>query len=142
MNRVIEWTPAYDKRHPDPSKNYGISSMTVRFVLIGDEGAVQFVLLTGWHLKHVREEFASRGLTGVMPSDLGYHSYQPCYEGQQPITEACEYLGGSPCYYDGSALAADRVFEIFLAGGEEALWKELEDYYQQVFGNSESGILE
>lgn len=136
MKRLIEWEPAYDRRHTDPAKNYGIGSMSIRFVLIGEHGAVQFLLFTGWHLEHVRKEHCDSPYFGEpMAADLGYHSYEPQYEGQSAITDSCPYLNGAPCYYDGSGLAAERVFETFLSGGEEALWKELEEYYHDTFGS-------
>ena len=135
MKRLIEWTPAYDLRDADPTKNYGIGSMRARFVLMGEHGAVQFLLYTGWYLEHNREEYRhTPGVGGPMAADLGYHSYKPHYEEQEPIADSCPYLNGAPCYYDGSGLAADRVFEVFLTEGEEALWEELEDYYRDTFG--------
>jgi len=56
LTREIKFSPAYDKRDPDPSKNYGIHGVTITFLLKGEKGAVQFVLYTNWHLPHVDHE--------------------------------------------------------------------------------------
>lgn len=138
--RVVEWTPAFDRRHPDPSKNYGIHGVTLRFVLADDEGAVQFVLFTGWQLPHVEAEFETRPCSRLfgkcscstlhkpMAADLGYHSKVPHYEGQRSMTGECEWTGGT-CFYDGSGLNAEPVFARFVTEGEAALWEELESFY-------------
>ena len=144
MERIIEFSPAFDKRHPDPSKNYGVQGVEIRFVLKGELGAVQFLLFTNWMLPHVQVEHDKRFLSEPdqlsidclyhpMPADLGYHSFTPTYEGQIPISDSCEYLNGKPCYYDGSGLAAERVYQRLLREGSDGVWTELEDYYESTF---------
>ena len=137
FEKLIEFDPAYVKRHTDPSKNYGIHCLTLRMVLKGEKGAVQFVLYTGWFLPHVREElqFKERFLSEPLPADVGYHSPMPMYEGQKSIIEQCAYLDGHPCYYDGSALTAEKAFDILVEQGGDGVWKYLEDYYHDTFGN-------
>lgn len=137
MKREITITPAFDKRDSDPSRNYGIHGCDMRFYLTGEKGVIQFVLSTNWHLPHVHEELAGRRagwLCKPMPVDLGYHSSVPMYEGQSLLTECCEVLGGRPCYYDGSTLNAESIYEIMLREGSEGVWRELERYYEQTFG--------
>ena len=135
MEQLIEWTPAYDKRHADDNKNYGICSMGIKFLLKGELGVVQFYMLSGWYLPHVREEYRNRpGFADPMGADVGYHSPRPMYDDQQPIGDSCPYLDGKPCYYDGSGLAADALFNKFVAEGVDIVWKELEDYYTDTFG--------
>jgi hypothetical protein len=46
----------YDKRDPNPSKNYGIHGVEMKWFVIGDKGAVQFVLSTSWYPSNVRRE--------------------------------------------------------------------------------------
>lgn len=137
FERKIEWTPAYDKRSKDPKKNYGIHGMELRFLLKGEKGVIQFLMYTGWDLEHVREERKkSNGTIGnlfPMAADIGYHSPYPHYEGQTVINQECPYLGGKPCYYDGSGLNAIPLMEILISQGDEALWKKLKEYYQSVF---------
>jgi hypothetical protein len=67
------------------------------------------------------------------PADLGYHSPVPMYEGQDDFTQSCPVLGGKPCYYDGSALNADKIFDVLRAEGHEGVWRELEAYYNRTF---------
>jgi len=138
MEREIRLHPAWDKRNPDPSKNYGIHGVEMRFVLMGDKGAVQFVLYTNWHLPHVMEWLESKrdrayNPFAPMPADIGYHSPKPMYDGQDVMVESCEYLAGQPCYYDGSSLQSYAYFEVLVREGGEALWQKLEEYYHELF---------
>lgn len=132
--RIIRFYPAYDRRHEDPDKSYGVHGVDIKFVLKGEEGAIQFVLFTGWQLPHVAREQGKPLDCFPLPSDLGYHSPIPRYEGHKPVTEPCEWLQGGPCYYDGSSLAAEAVFEILLREGDEGVWAELEKTYQRWLG--------
>ena len=114
--------------------------MEMKFVLTGKLGAIQFLLYTGWYLPHVVKEFDSKPCeikswgkychSKPQPADIGYHSYLPQYEDDTISQESCDYLGGKPCYYDGSSLQAEAVFDIFVSGGDKALWEELERQYQ------------
>lgn len=136
LQRSIRFEAAYDKRDPDPSKNYGVHGVTIRFVVSGDEGATQFLLYTGWQLPHVEKEWSERSdlpqsLRQPMPADLGFHSKTPHYEDHTPMKD-CEWTGGD-CYYDGSSLNADPVFKRLLEEGEDGVWATLEDYYADVF---------
>ena len=143
MEKLIKFYPALDKRSSNPSKNYGIHGVELRMILKGDKGAAQFVLYTNWQLPHVQREL-NRKATGKdeeyieailnpMPADLGYHSPAPLYEGQDICTESCEYLDGKPCYYDGSGLNAERIYEVLLREGSDGVWRELEEYYKDLF---------
>lgn len=133
LKRLFEVSPAFDER----KNGYGIHGVEMRWVVVGEEGAVQFLLYTNWHLKHVRESFEKHGdipfgLAQPLPADLGYHSRRPRYPAQKIQSENCEYLKG-PCYYDGSGLQARVVFELLVAKGGEALWKFLENRYEILF---------
>lgn len=130
MERIVKFTPAFDRRDPDPSKNYGIHGVEMAMALKGDLGAVQFVLYTNWHLPHVRPTLSD---LSPLPADLGYHSPRPRYEGQQAVTEECRYVGGV-CYYGGSSLRARDVFELLVREGDEAVWQLLESYYHEWLG--------
>jgi hypothetical protein len=142
--RTIIFEPAFDRRDPDPSKNYGIHGVSCRFILKGEEGAVQFLLFTNWQLPHVQEEMNARMSPGravlynPMPADLGYHSLKPTYEGQELAQESCPYLDGKPCYYDGSGLNAERVYVRLLEEGSDGVWAALEQYYEEVFKEATS----
>ena len=143
FEKIVGCTPAFDKRSPVPSKDYGIHGVNINFILKGKLGAVQFVIFTNWQLPEVSKEHWSKysnepsmlkSLLEPLPADVGYHSYKPMWKGQAPVTESCEYLEGKPCYYDGSGLEAERVFkEIFLRQGSDGIWKYLEETYNERF---------
>lgn len=146
LTRTVTFRAAYDKRHADPSKNCGIHGVEIRFVVSNEVGAVQFVLYTSWQLPHVTRELMGRHyapsggdphwMERPMPADLGYHSPTPQYEGHTTASESCEYLGGRPCYYDGSSLAAERVFHVLLGEGDVGVWKLLEARHADQFGTA------
>ena len=48
----------------------------------------------------------------------------------------CPYLDGQACYYDGSGLQAEPVFERLLREGSEGVWLALEEHYQKIFGGA------
>jgi len=140
FERTIEFKPAFDKRDPNPAKNYGVHCVEMRWLLKRPKGIIQFVLYTGWHLPHVQEELQAKCHErkscplSSLPADIGYHSPVPVYEGQGFVTESCPYLGGVPCYYDGSSLNAEPIFEKLVTLGHEAVWKEMEKWYYNTFG--------
>ena len=141
MKRIVRLRPAFDKRHPDPKQNYGIHGVDMLFVLVGEKGATQFLIFTNWLLPHVTEEMIAKSTGGAsaielecrflpMAADLGYHSRT---ETGGVHSEMCDVLGGE-CWYDGSGLAAERVFDRLLHEGDAAIWDELEQYYISRFG--------
>lgn len=143
LEQVVKFFPAWDKRSPDPKKNYGIHCVELLMLLKGEKGAVQFKLFTNWNLPQVQKETDAKYLINPdkkiglclyhpMPADLGYHSKVPRWEGQEPISQECEYTGG-PCYYDGSGLNAQRIYEVLTKEGSDGVWRELEAYYKRIF---------
>ena len=135
LRREIIFTPAFDRR----DKKQGIHGTEMRCYLHGKRGVVQFVLFTNWQLPHVTEEFKNSPhrslLMEPIPADLGYHSYTPMYEGHEPLIESCELLNGHQCFYGGSGLEAKRIFDTLVSKGGEAMWTDLEDYYNEIFGD-------
>lgn len=127
FERIVTMSGAFDKRHSDPSKNYGIHGVELRMVLKGPIGATQFVLYTGWHLPHVAAEI---GNSKPMGADKGYHWPTPQYEGQDQMD--CAYVAGGKCYYDGSSLNAENTFETLLNKGSDGVWAELEEMYREL----------
>ena len=143
LERRFEVTPAYDKQNADPAKNYGIGCATMGWYVIGPLGAIQFKLMTGWYPHIIKkttfDDWSDWGEMTIhmrehdepMPSDLGYHSPIPRYEGQTPM-DSCSILNG-PCYYDGSGLNASKPFSILVHEGGDRLWEFLEKYYHDTF---------
>ncbi len=139
FKKKIQITPAFDKRDPNPSKNYGIHGCNMLFTLIGKRGAVTFSLYTDWHLPHVKKELKYNGCN-PMPADIGYHSPHEMYEGQQPRSSICEYIG-VPCYQDGSTLCATEFFDTLVSEGLKGLWKKMITYYKERFNQNKEVIL-
>lgn len=139
LRREVRFYPAYDKRDPDPSKNYGIHGVTLAFYVHGEEGAVQFVIYTNWMTPEVQRETDARNpdprfpwlMHAPMPADLGYHARKPRYEDQHGRSD-CDLLGGE-CYYDGSTLNAEPIMDVLRQEGDVGVWRELEAYYNRTF---------
>lgn len=130
FERIVTFTPAFDRRDPNPHKDYGIHGVELRMVLKGTLGAVQFVLYTNWHLPHVVEEQEGKipaRLWRPMPADLGYHWREARYPDQE--ARECHLLDGAQCFYDGSGLNAEPIYQTLLREGSEGVWRELETYY-------------
>jgi hypothetical protein len=140
MDRAVYFEPGCDTGKP-PRKS--VAAMRIRFVLTGDRGAVQFLLGTDWYPLSVQNDAGWSGHytmyreTKPMAWDLGYHSRAPMHDDQIMIEEKCSYLGGKPCYYDGSSLNAEPIRDEFLARGDAAVWESLEHYYVDTFGKDE-----
>lgn len=136
----IEFTPAFDKRNSDPSKNYGIHGVEMRWLYGDKKGVVQFLIYTNWQLPHVEFEMEKNRtpfyVFRPMAANLGCHSPVPQYEGQESLTKSCSYLDGRPCYYDGSIRNAEEVFDLLLKEGGDAVWKRLHEEYDAYFGET------
>ena len=138
FERTVIFSPAFDKRDPDPKKNYGIHGVELRMVLKGELGATQFLLFTNWQLPHVTAELDAKARPDNMflyhpsPADLGYHSLKPIYEDQKTMGP-CQFLDGKDCYYDGSGLNAERIYDVLVREGSDGVWRELEDFYNEIF---------
>lgn len=132
LQKLIRWEHAYDKRDPDPSKNYGIRGMGLVFMLKGKEGVIQFVIFTDWHIASVRAETRVGKNFGPLPADVGFHCYTQQY-GAEYHSKSCSVLEDKECFYEGSSLAADDVFNVFTEKGEHAMWTELLNRYNAYF---------
>ncbi len=138
LKRIVQFGKPFHKIHEDPTKNYGVGSLTIRMVLKGKEGATQFVFSTGMYLPKTYDYWHVRGIDAKQEPqytgyDVGYHSHKPMFDGHTSFTNSCEYLDGKKCYYDGSVLRAEKWMNIFLQEGEEAIWKMLEEDYNDLF---------
>lgn len=139
--------PGYDKRSDDPKKDYGIHGCEIAFYVHSPRKTktVQFKCYTDWLPLHVQKERMGKDVTGMFPDvcqnvigeqpsgvDLGYHSPKPMYKGQGRME--CNLSKRGYCYYDGSSLNADRLRDVMLDEGSDGVWRELEDYYYETFG--------
>lgn len=136
--KIINFEPGYDYIYGIPKKDdrYGRHGMNIRFVLIGEKGAVQFLMFTNW-LPMVKKVEGRYEPTFNFPDmtpmavDIGYHSPKPMYKGQKKIKE-CSYIKGG-CYYDGSGIASEEYMATLINKGQDALWKKMKRYYKETF---------
>lgn len=160
MNRKLIFQPAFDRTDPDPKKNYGVGCLELLFMVFGDKGAVQLQLLTQWYLPHVmdrrleslkqdirmgKEDFLLKDFIEPHPIDLCYFRPDRSNEDETFFDKGVPYfMDGASCYYGYKYLDADErvakdvAFRKLVDEGDEALWKYLEDYYVEVFGNGTS----
>lgn len=157
LERHIEFFPAFDKRNPDPKKDYGIGAARLLIYVKGIHGAYQFQMSTPWHLPGALTKNKGYLDQGKFPTvhttfegdvvceeyersciwGADYHSYIPRYEGQTAIS-GCKILEGKPCYMDGSSLYGTNVFGKLVAGGSEAVFEELEKLYFERLAKSDA----
>ena len=142
FERIVRFKPAYDKRNPEPSKNYGVHCADMFMVLKGSKGAIVFTVFTGWYLPSTIDWWKSRNLATVESvkgwgADIGYHSKNPIREWQTDTNknESCQWCDNEPCWYDGSGLQAQELFQKFVSQGEEIVWQTLEEWYHSEFDN-------
>ena len=134
FKKIVKFRPAFDRRHPDPKKNYGIGCVSIFFVLVGEKGAVSFSCSTGIYLDHVLDEQENNRF-GSWPRPMGYvvASCTPLPKGSKDedgkLIPDCEWFP-QPCKGDCNYLASDDVFTALKTKGDEGVWKCLEDYYQ------------
>lgn len=138
--RKVDLDAAWDRRHKDPNKDYGVHGVNLRMAVCGPRGAISFVLYTGWHLPDVLQGW--EGHAGVtrevlatllrpLPADLGWHSLSP--RGHYSKMDDCPYLGGRACWYSGTSLGAQDAFDVLVKQGGERLWAYLEESYREAF---------
>jgi len=147
FEKTIKIHGAFDRRHSEPSKNYGIHGCEIVFLLKGELGAVDFNLYTDWNLPEVQREMrrsfqeSANKFDKIEPMGayLNYHSPKPIFDGQEKMASKCEILNGD-CYFDGSALQASEMIPDFLVGGSDYVWEELERRYNDMFLDEDSNI--
>ena len=138
FKRQIFIKPAFDWRRESDHRNFGIGSIRIWFILIGEQGAVQWQIGTEWFTESARAHLAHFSREPKHKPDgwdLGYHSKEPRWEGQLEMD--CDHLPEGKCYYDGSTMNADLLVEGFLNGGDDWVWNRLEAYYDHVFAEKE-----
>jgi len=132
MERAVVFEPGFNDR----GGNYGVHGMDIRWLLRGHGVVTQFLMFTSWVPGEVGHAFrwSNPEAASLFPMgvDVGYHSPVPMYETHEPMSEPCDYLDGSTCYYDGSGLAADDLVVEFIHQGESVIWRELQNRHDEV----------
>jgi len=149
FEKIIKTSAPYDKRHKNPSKNYGIGSLSIWFILKKGEKAVQVLLSTNCYLNSTIKEYKTLHpdfLTGEYSEgdyegwtcyDVGYHNNTPQFKGQESME--CNILKKGKCYYDGSSLRGknDKVAENYIKHGDNWVRSYLEKVWNGMFNEGE-----
>ncbi len=138
LTRTVTFQAAWDKRNPDPAKNYGVHGIQIDFVVRGPEGAVYVALMTDWVLPEVQqwhEQLAEanpmlRQVNGRQLLDrVSIHSRIP-REGWEANGKKCDFFDG-PCWVTCfSYMASDPIWETMLREGDAGFWRSLEEIYR------------
>jgi hypothetical protein len=133
----IVFSPAWDKRDPNPSKNYGVHGVHITFTIRKDGEGLTFSIGTNWHLPHVQLETDNR------PSDsrFPFLFHKPLAFGvdihlktkpneYSPHREHCEVTGGE-CWSKGSALLGEEFLQTLIEKGDEALFRRMELQFEE-----------
>jgi len=133
--RRVEFTPAWDRRDPDPSKDYGVSGVSIHFSLVGENGAISWEIMTSWVLPSTEEMWKSKGLGhfGLFkPTAGGVGFHYP------PEREDLDYLEIGPCNLLGECrcdvgfLYGNTMMQRLIEGGEDTLWAEMIQAYESM----------
>lgn len=140
LERETVWQAAWDRRDPNPSKNYGIHGVEVSWIVKGPKGGICWSIFTHWMLPHVTRE-AHNATQRLDVSDVAlrcryeptgagieYHSIKQRYKGQEQRT-GCLLVPGGVCYSDTAFTAGDDLLKLLIEQGGEAVWKDLESRY-------------
>ena len=135
MEKIVSFSPAFDRRDPVPSKNYGIGGVRIHFKLRGPKGGVTWTISTPMYLPHVAEELEAKKRPSTLSSGMGYeiayHTLTPQFEGQTKWEGDCEMTQQGFCYNDAGYIAGWDLFKRFLAEGESAVWDTLQEWYDE-----------
>ena len=135
FEKRVEFRAAFDKRHDESGKNYGIHGVGLTFILKGKLGAVVGTIFTGWHLPEVQAELEHRPESATdcrlykpIGATVYYHGPKPNHDGDEPVDD-CQYIGG-PCYSDVSFMNGEDLLEALIRGGDKGVWDYMEGQYR------------
>lgn len=140
FTREVKFVKAFDRRHDESGKNYGVHGLHIWFNLrCTDTGeGLTFSIATNWQLPHVQAETDAR--PGPDFSPWLFHKPQPFgvdihrKTGSGYEQPDCNITGGK-CFSDGSAMLGEDFFNTLVEGGDEALWARMEQQYIDWSGN-------
>ena len=143
LKKEIIFKSAWDKRHPEPDKNYGIHGVEIVWTLKGEKGGVSWAIYTNWLLDSTMKDKTWAGfkycnfhedgkpMTHSMGTEIAYHAKKPQYDGQTN-SEGCILVKGGKCYIDCGFMAGDELFTTLKEKGGNAVWQELEKWYYNI----------
>lgn len=138
FEKRITFKPAYDciqvqpctfgkaTCQPGGGGSHGRGSVMMTMILVGELGAVQFSVFTGWDLDETPQNV--RGHASA--AELGVHSLRPQYDDHE-ARDTCRLLN-APCYYDEGYVRAEEPWRLLRYEGSDAVWAHLETYYAKL----------
>lgn len=128
----MEHIVKFDVGH-DSGGTHGAHGLNIDFIVKGIHGAVCFVIYALWFPKFTKPYWND---VPTLPATLYCHSKKPLYEDQQITEHNCGLCDGEPCYCVSSSLNSNDAMYSLVNGGDEALWRFLDEYYLSVFCNT------
>lgn len=100
------------------------------YYLKGKHGVMQFRYCIDRDSKKIPVDFGLHSYTYVDTLD----KYERFVDYSVMLIENCPFLEGQECCYYSFCFGIDKLLELLETQGDEAVWKELEDYYNNIFG--------
>jgi hypothetical protein len=136
LEHKVFFSPAFDKRDPNPSKNYGIGSVRIHFFVKGEKGGIEWTVSTGMFLKKTHAEwlinFPKSEEGDGIGHEIAYHAKKKQHEGQEKHNGDCTLTDLPYCYNDAGFCAGGELYEKFVEQGEEIVWKTLEEWHREL----------
>lgn len=138
--RYIHIEAGWDKRDPNPSKNYGVSGGRMTFFERRGSKIIQCnFLLDNYPTEELRLTNRDRKYdTYPICDGLGTHyKFKKDASEWAYKNEECLVTGGK-CYFEaGSALYGEIVRERFLKEGSDGVWDEIDKEFREQESNTE-----
>lgn len=136
--RTVRFKPAFHRCHTNPSKDYGISGVTMLWVLRVDDWAITWDVFTDWGLPDEAFKAACPDCThpshrngyplgGASGGTVEWHAPVPLYEDHDPRSDRCPLIDRDRCYGDVGYTLGSEVFDVLRTEGDEATWRKLRD---------------
>lgn len=133
--KFIFFTPAFEARDPNPSKDYGIGGVHLTFAERRGDLTIDCSFFTDWHLPEVQERLSTKLDRYFNPKPMcnGIYWHRPKRTNEyQADTKDC-ILSGGQCFGEvGSALYGDVITKRLLLEGSEGVWNEIDKAFKEV----------
>jgi hypothetical protein len=117
---------------PGSGGSHGKHGVDLRFILTGKEGAVIFILFTGW-IPGISPTYST-----PMPAEIQVHSKTSRSFDESPMKD-CLYTQGD-CYCRSYGLLADEAMISLVNGGDTEVWNFLQEFYNSFFHNAPNPV--
>lgn len=136
--RTVRFKPAFHRCHPEPSKDYGIGSVTMLWMLRVGDWAITWEVFTDWGLPDEAFKAAVPDCDHPMHRNgyprykadggvVAWHMPVPLFEEHEPSDGRCPLIERDECYGDMDYTLASEVFDVLRTDGDEAAWCKLRE---------------